>query len=399
MSNSWQNYNIAAAPAENMATVALIFTNYGPYHLARLDGLHKVCDQMGWHAIGIELARSEATYPWKANIDQLPFDFVSIVKGEQLESISFHRLVKGLFSALSEAKPDVVAIAGYAHPAIVASLIWCVWHRKPAILLSASKEDDTSRRWWIELLKSRLLKFYRTALVGGKPQARYLTKLGMSADKIFYGYNVVGNEAFHPQKIRAVPRPLNQPFFLSVNRFVPKKNLLNLLTAYASYHQQTGVEAWHLVLCGDGELRPQIEQQIQKYGLSNYVHLPGFLQQAELIPYYAHAGCLIHSSIQEQWGLVVNEAMAAGLPVIVSNRCGCHEDLVLEGINGFSFDPENVEALTHLMMKIGSNAIDLNAMGQASLQHIQNFSPEYFAENLIKAAKQSLVQSGQRQLS
>jgi glycosyltransferase involved in cell wall biosynthesis len=82
--------------------------------------------------------------------------------------------------------------------------------------------------------------------------------------------------------------------------------------------------------------------------------------------------------------------MAAGLPVLVSNRCGCYEDLIIEGVNGFGFDPENPQQLTELMCKISSEDIDLQTMGNAALEHIQKFSPDYFAQGLIQAVNYAL---------
>ena len=376
-----------------MVTVALLFVNYGPYHFERLSALDQRCQQIGWHAIGIEIARSEAEYAWTTNIEQLPYDFMSVIPDRPLESVSLPSLMIKLFTVLAQVNPDVVALCGYAHPTMLAALVWSVWHRKAVVLLSDSKADDTTRPWWKELPKQAILKLYPAALVAGQPQARYLNQLGMAAESIFFGYDVVGNAAFHPSKISTTPKPLEFPFFLSVNRFVPKKNLLNLLIAYAHYTQQVGDRAWHLVLCGDGPLRPQLEQQIEAYGLGDRVHLPGFLQQAGLMPYYAHASGFIHASRQDQWGLVVNEAMAAGLPVLVSKQCGCYEDLVIEGVNGFGFAPEDPQELADLMTKMSSDAIDRHAMGQAALKHIQKFSPEYFAENLCLAAQYALSQS------
>lgn len=145
-----------------------------------------------------------------------------------------------------------------------------------------------------------------------------------------------------------------------------------------------------MVLCGDGQLRPQIEKYITQLALEDTIHLPGFLQQDELLPYFAHASCFIHASIQEQWGLVVNEAMAAGLPVLVSNRCGCFEDLITEGVNGFGFNPENSQQLTNLMLKMSSQEVNLKAMGEASIEHIQKFSPDYFAQSLMQAVEYAL---------
>lgn len=372
-----------------MFTVALIFSNYGPYHLARLNSAHTYCKQMGWSTVGIELFRSEIEYPWQTQIQDFPI--VSVVENQRYKQAGLRQLIPRLYAILAEINPDVLAIAGYANPAMLSTLGWCLLHRKPAILMTASKEDDATRNWWQEIFKGWLLKGYQSALVGGKPQKRYLNKLGMAAEAVFSGYNVVGNESFNREKIQHYTRPLEKPFFLSINRFIPKKNLFFLISAYAAYRQLAGVNAWDLVLCGDGELRPQIEQRISTLNLQNYVHLPGFLQQDQLLPYFAHASCFIHASTQEQWGLAVNEAMAASLPVLVSNRCGCYEDLVIEGENGFGFDPENSPQLISLMLKISSLEVDLQAMGKASIAHIQKFSPDRFAQGLVQAVEYALA--------
>jgi glycosyltransferase involved in cell wall biosynthesis len=213
----------------------------------------------------------------------------------------------------------------------------------------------------------------------------------MPAEAIFCGYDVVGNEDYHPNKIRQLTKPIAKSYFLAINRFISKKNLPFLLDAYSVYRQSAYPLSWDLVICGDGELRPQLEQQIARLSLQDCVHLPGFLQQNELLPYFAHASCFIHASIQEQWGLVVNEAMAAGLPVLVSDRCGCFEDLVIEGVNGFGFDPTNPQQLTDLMVKVSSGEIDLETMGQAALEHIQKFSPDTFAQGLMQAVEYALA--------
>jgi glycosyltransferase involved in cell wall biosynthesis len=369
----------------------MLFANYGPYHLARLDSFQKHCNRLGWSVVGVELTRSGVAYDWKTQLEVFPGSIVSVIGEQQLEQVKFSQLLQRLYAVLSQVNPDVLAIAGYFRPAILAALLWSLWNRKPTILLSESKEDDAPRSWLQETFKSWLLKVYKAALVGGKPHKRYLIKLGMSADAIFLSYNVVGNEAFHPDKIRCLPKPLNRPYFLTINRFIPKKNLLFLLCCYAAYRQKAGSHPWDLVLCGDGPLRPKIEQRITELSLQDFVHLPGFLQQDELLPYFAHASCFIHASIQEQWGLVVNEAMAAGLPVLVSNRCGCFEDLILEGVNGFGFDPENSQQLTDLMLTVTSGDVDMDKMGNAAFEHIQNFSPDHFAQGLVQAVEYALA--------
>ncbi len=376
-----------------MTRIVLLFASYGPYHLARINSFQKHCVGRGWEAIGMELARTEMEYPWKTEVKDLPIPIISVIDDRPLEHAGFSYLICHLYHALTHIQPDVLAISGYGRPAMLAALGWSLWHRKPTVLFSETTEADGVRSPWQEHLKRAILKAYKAALVGGQMHHRYLVKLGMPAARIFSGYDVVDNQTFHPDCLKPLRRPIENPYFLSISRFIPKKNLSFLLTAYTHYQQQAGVDAWDLVLCGDGELRPQIEQQITDLNLTSTVHLTGFLQERDLLPYLAHAYCFIHASTHEQWGLVVNEAMAAGLPVLVSNRCGCFADLVLEGVTGFGFDPENLSQLVDLMLKVSSGQIVLEPIAQAALNHIQKFSPDAFAQGLTQAIEYALTHS------
>ncbi|WP_371717570.1 glycosyltransferase family 4 protein [Anabaena sp. UHCC 0204] len=369
--------------------IVLLFTNFGPYHIARASKLSEHLALKEWKMTAIELARFEQEYKWETEVSALNFDLVSLTKNK-LENQAGHNLVWQLYQRLFELKPDVLVIAGYSRPSMLAALLWGLWHGKYLIIMSATTEGDAPRIWWREMFKSWFLKKYDAALVGGQPHKRYFMKLGMVPESIFLGYNVVENSVFNTQQIHLLPNPLIKPFFLTVNRFVPKKNLSRLISAYAAYRELAGSDAWDLVLAGDGILLSSLKKQINNLNLPTSVHLPGFLQQNQLLPYFAHAGCFIHASIQEQWGLVVNEAMAAGLPVLVSNRCGCYEDLIIEGVNGFGFDPEDSQQLTELMLKMSSGEIDLQSMGNAALEHIGKFSPDYFAQGLIQSISYAL---------
>ena len=113
--------------------------------------------------------------------------------------------------------------------------------------------------------------------------------------------------------------------------------------------------------------------------------MPGFKQYDELPAYYARAGAFIHASTTEQWGLVVNEAMASGLPVLVSNRCGCAADLVREGENGWTFDPTSDDQMADLMLRIASDEKARVQMGAKSREIIAEWGPERFASG-VKAA-------------
>jgi 1,2-diacylglycerol 3-alpha-glucosyltransferase len=360
--------------------VAIIFHQIGPYHHARLNAIGRSLD-----IVGIQWSERQI-YSWGDASNISLYKKISLFNYTHWNTHNCLSLFYRLFKVLKSIRPNLMVINGWNDFGSLIS-IYCCWLRNISIIImSESHEKDEVRKWWKEAIKAWILNFASGVLVGGKAHREYLLKLGVTPNKIFMGYDVINNDTFHPNAIKSLHSPLNKPFFLAINRFVPKKNLLFLLSAYAKYLQKVNqVSAWHLVLCGDGEMRSQIEQKIHELGIQDHVILTGFLQQAGLLPYFAHAKCFIHASIQEQWGLVVNEAMAAGLPVLVSNRCGCYEDLLIEEVNGFGFDPENELELTNLMLKMSSGDIDLEKMGNASLTHIQKFSPDYFAHGLKEA--------------
>lgn len=376
--------------------IVVVFINIGAYHAARLQAAYSACQSREWKFTAVQVTDDTLEHNWGSFLSNLSMPIETLLpvasKSLDIRKETFSSGAnKALKQCLNQLKPNVVVLPGWSFPFTREGLKWCYQYKALSILMSESKEDDAPRTWWRELIKSWLIKPYKAALVGGQAHKRYLIKLGMPTNAIFLGYDVVGNDFLQPDKIQSLPSPLKKPYFLAINRFVPKKNLLFLISSYADYRRTVGNSAWDLILSGDGQQRPQIEQLIADLGLKDVVHLPGFLQQDELLPYFAHANCFIHASIQEQWGLVVNEAMAAGLPVLVSNRCGCFEDLVIEGLNGFGFDPENSQQLTDLMLKVSSKEIDLAKMGKAALEHIQKFSTDYFAQGLMQAVEYALT--------
>jgi len=374
-----------------MKKVCIFFVNYGPYHLARVQATYSLAKVHHFEVIGLELAREEVEYSWITNTSGFSFPLHTVVKNKVLQEVPMLKVLYDLFFILNDLQSDIIVISGYSRPAMILALGWCLWKKKISILLSETTEQDFDRKYVQEKIKSWVVKLYQAALVGGKHHKKYLIKLGMKPETIFTGYDVVDNLQFSPDKIRSLPCSVKYKYFLAINRFIPKKNLITLLKAYKLYIQAKAQNYWHLILCGDGELRSELEETIIDLKLSSTVYLTGFLQQEQLLPYFAHAQCFIHASTTEQWGLVVNEALAAGLPVIVSNRCGCFEDLVLEGINGFGFDPYNTEELANLMIKMSSGEVNLEAMRAASLNHIQNFTPEHFARGLKQAIDYALA--------
>ncbi|MFM2416818.1 MAG: hypothetical protein RL385_1541, partial [Pseudomonadota bacterium] len=179
---------------------------------------------------------------------------------------------------------------------------------------------------------------------------------------------------------------LPERYFLASCRFVPKKNLGNLLRGYAQYRETAGADHASLVVLGAGPLDAEVRALRAALGLERDILLPGFRQYAELPAYYGLAEAFVIASTTEQWGLVVNEAMAAGLPVVVSTACGCSPDLVVDGDNGFVFDAERPDKLAQVLGAVATQPQVRVLMGQRSRDLIERWSPQTFAEQLGRAA-------------
>jgi glycosyltransferase involved in cell wall biosynthesis len=257
-----------------------------------------------------------------------------------------------------------------------------------------SKEDDAPRVRWREALKAVIVRQYDAALVGGTPHRDYLQKLGLRDDFIFDGYDVVDNAYFaeavtkareHPEQHSHLPGLAGgSPYFLVASRFIPRKNLDRLLTAYGQYRRQSA-HPWRLLILGDGRLRHDLEERVARERIEQVI-FAGLRPYEEVSAYYAYAEALIHPASKDQWGLVVNEAMAAGLPVIVSTGAGCAGDLVHPPHNGYLFEPTDVTGLIDAMQRMSSRHTDRGAMGTRSKDIIRDWTPERFARGLYDAA-------------
>ena len=386
-------------------SIAILFDRLGPYHWARLQAAARL-----FRVVAIETYATTREYQWEGIDEPRVFDRVTLFdnisdgRGPK-RALLRHKMAK----ALREADPAVAMIPGWGTPASLIALEWCLRNQRPAVVMSESNAFDEKRYVLAEVIKRIVVSLFSAGLAGGQLQMEYLVVLGLPRDRVFTGYDVVDNEYFRRKagEIRSQAPELRRKYglpgkyFLASARFVPKKNLPTLIRAYARYRQVAGNlddgqrimdnGPWDLVLLGDGPLKADLSRLVSDLRLHGHVHLPGFLQYHELPAYYGLADVFVHASTTEQWGLVVNEAMAAGLPVIVSNRCGCVPNLVAEGKNGFTFDPGSVESLAKLMLDMCHfSKRRLEDMGAESQRIVEGFTPAHFAtgaEQAIDAAK------------
>lgn len=361
--------------------VVACWPKFGPYHRARLEAVARGAE---FDLIGLETNPADATYGWA---DDAP-----------AERSWTHATVRGgdVAAALDAARPDAVFINGWGFADSRRALAWAARRRTPTAVFSDSRASDKRRRPVVERIKRSVLRLCDAALAAGPEHADYLTACGMPADRVFLGYDAVDNAHFARAAAAARANPaaradLRLPageYFLAVGRFVPKKNFLALVAAYDRC-RAAGATRWPLVIVGAGVLAGEITAATARSPCAADIRVLPFLQYDQLPAAYAHAACLAVPSLEdEQWGLVVNEAMAAGLPVLVSTACGCAPSLVREGENGFLLEPRDVDQMAATLARFAALSVaDRAAMGRRSAALVSDWSLERFASSFIASAQ------------
>jgi glycosyltransferase involved in cell wall biosynthesis len=345
-----------------------------------------------------------------------------------------------LFHAVYRLRPDVTLVPSYWHWSLLINLATRL-ARGRVVMMNDSHAGTSKAGGLVRIGKQRLVSSFHAALVGGRCHKRHFTALGLKPEVIFTGYDAIDNGYFARRVAEIRNRDLEvrtayklpRNYFLGLGRLVPKKNFETLIRAYKHYLRSTGYQGAHLVLVGSGVEEPKLHALCTELKLPVYdrtgrgprtgdngyevpgVHFHGFRQIDENPVFYALARAFVLPSLYEEWGLVVNEAMASGLPVIVSETAGCAEDLLETRCaadrfsaatehrlaaarlatrarrNGFVFDPACGAELGRILALIDTRPELRTIMGANSRRIVEKFSCDNFARNALLAARAALA--------
>jgi glycosyltransferase involved in cell wall biosynthesis len=305
--------------------------------------------------------------------------------------------------ALARAQYDAVIVHGYAHATEWITFLGA-WRAKIPVLLRGESTLLGRRPPWVAAAKKialgALLGRIRGALAIGTRNREFYRAYGVPERRIFWVPYAVDNERFCTEADRLTPQraalrralsvPPELPLVLYAGKLIPRKRPLDLLEAFAA---AAAARPATLVYLGEGSERPALEAAAARHRLPHVV-ITGFINQSEIGRYYAAADVLVLPSAHEPWGLVLNEAMCFGLPVIASDAVGAAPDLVHPEENGFIYPAGDIRALAAVLGRALADPQARARMGQQSRRIVAGFSYDADIEGILTAL--SSVTAGPR---
>ena len=301
-----------------------------------------------------------------------------------------------IWNELRKNRPDVVVFTFWMNPTWWVAVLACLWFRIPSFYMTDTNlQVELTKGKWQALAKEillgkGLLRLSSGFLCSGKANMQLFRHWGVPDEKLVpfaysWGYQALlqGADELKLQK-KHIKAQLGIPdgayVILFCGRLSKEKRPLDLLEAY----RRVSSPQKALIFVGDGELRPLVQDFVDSHSLDS-VYLFGFQNRREISRYYAISDVLVLPSSRETWGIVVNEAMCFGLPVVVSDQVGAASDLVMQGKNGFIFPVGDVEALANnikQLMELPEE--ERSAMGMRSLELIKEWSERDLGECLVQ---------------
>jgi len=309
----------------------------------------------------------------------------------------FGLLNPGLWRLIREGRFDAVMICGYYFASAWIAVVAAKWCGVPIIFVSDSHSLQSWRvqSAWKLRLKEAVLRWIfslsQAVVVSSTGGIEYLKSLGYPARQISLAPTAVNNSWWREQAARAnrdaVRASWRIPTGASVALFCAKlqqwKGPMDLLEAFA----RANVTNSYLVFAGEGPERGRLEGRAADLGVSDRVRFLGFVNQSQLPSVYRAADVFVLPSLFEPFGLVVNEAMLCGLPVVVSDRVGAKFDLVRPNENGYVFPAGDSKALEEILRQVLPHPEMFERLGAAARSRMETWSPREYTEGMARAVE------------
>lgn len=334
--------------------VAFVWDNFGPLHVDRCEAAAR---QIGPQTpvIGIEIFAGSDDYDWQQP-EARGFRKQTLFADGNWKSRSAAKVSAAIVDAVTNANCKAAFLSHYDQPAMLLAAIRLRRTGVQIFTMGCSKYDDAKRHLAREWLKQFFYRPYDGGIGSDYRSTAYMRRLGLPADRVLGGYNTVNQDRIRALAARAAPdnKDFGQRPFLVVARLIWEKNFPGLLKAYAQYCRSIDTPR-RLQIAGSGPLDDELRALARELDIDRYVDWLGFVQTEQIAPLMRDALCLILPSVSETFGNVVPEALAVDLPIVISSQCGAADRLVEDGVNGYSFKPDDLARLAELLSEIGAD--------------------------------------------
>jgi glycosyltransferase involved in cell wall biosynthesis len=378
--------------------IQFVIGNMSDYHIPRYRALVQLAARRGFKISLVEMFEHTNFYGYPqsnrtAFLRDVPSEMVTVFKDTAEGGKNWLLVIARLSAIMRATRPDFVITYGYhTSYSIYLCVMRTLMHRFKLVYMSDSKADDGKRHRLKEGLKRLIVSRFDGALVAGEKHRRYAKSLGIPMHRSRIGFDVIDVSYFHETAKLAQARATEErarfglpaQYVLCVSRFVERKNVPLVVEAFArsALHEQDV----SLVLVGQGPLEQAIREKIASLGLSHRVLIFTEVLNTDMPVFYALADFIVLASAFDQWGLCVNESMACGRPAIVSDTCGCANELVHDGVNGLIVRPGDVDQLTQKMKQLGEDRALRDRLARNAETSIRDWTPEFFAESVLALA-------------
>ncbi len=299
---------------------------------------------------------------------------------------------RGLIKAILEEKPDVMISDGFFQWTYAA--LWLRATRRIPHVMCYERTAHTERaaQWYRTAYRKFMLRWIDAMCCNGRLCGEYTQSLGFPPERITYGHMVADvktlaekSELITEQQIRQKRSELRLQgiVFLYIGRLIPLKGVLQLLEAWKAFSHETGVGECSLLLVGGGPREAECRAYCEENNLDN-VHFVGAIDYDLLATYYRCADVFVIPTLEDNWSLVVPEAMACGLPILCSKYNGCWPELVTPE-NGWVFDPLDVSDTINVLQLCLAKRDSLQAMGETSKRIVGNHTALQAADAIVEA--------------
>jgi glycosyltransferase involved in cell wall biosynthesis len=341
------------------------------------------------------------SYPrrkWDVDMSDCKFEYEVLssknIKYDDPEKASF--TYSGLYRVISKEKPVVIITNAFS---IATMKLWLrSWFKRtPYLIWSGAIHRKDQPESFLRKLQRRILIDRASAFIAyGTKAKEYLISFGANPDKIEIGINTVDTEYYkkETEEIRKIlenkkienyeNKNYNKKHLLYIGHLSQRKNVLKIIEAINNLSKTR--KDIILDIVGDGDEQMRLEKYVMENNLTEFVEFHGFKQKKEIPQYMAKADCFLFQTDFDIWGLVLVEAMAAGLTCIASTHAGATYDLIKEGVTGFAMDFSETEKVAKKIDWILKNPESAKEIGQKASRFIgENVTIEKSAEGFVKA--------------